>query len=448
MKKKSLILFLTIILLTLFIIDFKLCNSEPKTVPQIKSGKALTFFVATDPHYLSKNLTDNGEAFNTFMNSGDGKQLNYIDAILNAFTRDVKRLKPNFLIISGDLTNNGEKNSHIELAKKLKAIEKSGTSVFLIPGNHDIYNPYARAFKGDKQYLTDTVSDKDFSKIYGNFGYNEAISKDKNTLSYLAAPSKDVWLLMLDANKYKDNMMLGFPDSAGFITKDTFEWIKKCSLLAKQKKARIITVMHQNLVDHVEGITQGYTIDNSAEALKVFQDCGLNLVLSGHIHIQDIKCNKSGKIPIYDIVTSAISVYPQQYGVIKYSPKDGFDYSTSKVDVEGWANASKLSDKNLLNFQKYSKSFFEIQSYNKAYNRLSQTNGLTENEKKLMAETMSSLNLKQFSGTMNKNMNEIINSQGYKLLVASNSKFLKHYGISIANNVINNNKLHISNQIK
>jgi 3',5'-cyclic AMP phosphodiesterase CpdA len=251
---------------------------------------------------------------------------------------------------------------------------------------------------------------------------------------------------MLDTNKYKDNMTYGFPDPSGFISQETFKWIEKCSLLAKKKNARIITVMHQNQIDHVEGITDGYTIDNSAEALKVFQNCGLNLVLSGHIHVQNIECNKSSKIPTYDIVTSALSVYPQQYGVIKYSPTNGFDYSTSKVDVEGWAKASNVKDNNLLNFKKYSKSFFELQAYNKAYNRLSKTDGLTDDKKKLMAKTMASLNLKQFSGTMNENMNEILNSKGYKLLISSNPGFLKHYGISTANNTINNNKLHISNK--
>jgi hypothetical protein len=165
-------------------------------------------------------------------------------------------------------------------------------------------------------------------------------------------------------------------------------------------------------------------LTDNGEALKVFQNCGLNLVLSGHIHVQDIKCNKSSKIPTYDIVTSALSVYPQQYGVIKYIPSSGFDYSTSKVNVENWAKASNINDNNLLNFKKYSKGFFELLAYNNAYNRLSKTDGLSDDNKKLMAKTMVSLNLKQFSGTMNEDMNEILNSRGYKLLVSLNSSFL------------------------
>jgi 3',5'-cyclic AMP phosphodiesterase CpdA len=90
--------------------------------PQIKSGKNLTLYVATDIHYLAKSLTDNGKAFNEFMNSGDGKQLNYIDQILGAFAKEIKEKKPDFLIVSGDLTTNGEKQSHLELANIFKNI--------------------------------------------------------------------------------------------------------------------------------------------------------------------------------------------------------------------------------------------------------------------------------------------------------------------------------------
>jgi 3',5'-cyclic AMP phosphodiesterase CpdA len=75
----------------------------------------------------------------------------------------------------------------------------------------------------------------DFSEIYGNFGYTDAVSRDKSTLSYLTAPSKDTWLLMLDTNKYENNVILGFPEAGGKISASTFEWITKCSKLAKDQ---------------------------------------------------------------------------------------------------------------------------------------------------------------------------------------------------------------------
>ena len=159
--------------------------------------------------------------------------LYYSDDIINAFGADVQEDKPDILIISGDLTTNGEKQSHLTLADKLKNIEKtSGTKVYVIPGNHDIENPWARGFKGDERYKIDTISASDFSKIYKDFGYGEAISRDKDSLSYLAAPSDDVWLLMLDTCEYRLNKKAGIPVTNGEIKDTTLKWIKKCSKMA------------------------------------------------------------------------------------------------------------------------------------------------------------------------------------------------------------------------
>lgn len=421
-----------------------LSSSKASEPPKTKTGNNLTFFIATDIHYLSKSLTDNGLAFNQFMNSGDGKQLNYIDDITNAFVNEVKKKKPDFVIISGDLTTNGEKKSHLDLAKKFRIIEKAGVPVYVIPGNHDILNPYARGFKGDSQYITDYISDKDFSKIYEDFGYNEAVSRDPDTLSYLAEPSKKLWLLMLDTNEYVDNVTLGFPVPNGVISQETLDWIKKCSQMASENHAELVTVMHQNILKHAEGLTQGFTIDNSEDAIKVFQDLKLDLVLSGHIHIQDIKTDTAGENTIYEIVTSALSVYPQHYGIIKYSPENGFDYSTASVDVEGFSKDAHLSDKNLVNFKKYSRAFFQNHAYDMSYNRIKQLEGYTEAQKKQMADTMAVLNVEQFSGTLVNNINGIMNSQGFELLKKARPSSLKHYGLDNPDfKNIESNKIHI-----
>ncbi|WP_055665444.1 metallophosphoesterase [Desnuesiella massiliensis] len=416
------------------------------SISKIKSGKEITFFVTNDVHYLAKDLTDGGEAFQEFINSGDGKQLNYIDEIVNAFTRDIKNKKPDILIISGDLTSNGEAKSHLELSKKLKNIEKLGTSVYVIPGNHDVQNPHARSFKNSNQYKTDTISNKDFAKIYEDFGYSEAISRDENTLSYLVSPSEDIWLLMLDTAQYGNNEALGFPQVYGMISEETLQWIKKCSDLAKEHQAKLITVMHHNLLDHNNLLKENYTLDNNEDAIEVLQNCGVDLVLSGHIHIQDIALYKKDNKSIYDIATSSLGVYPQQYGVIKYSNNKGYDYFTSKVDVEAWAKQEGIKDKNITSFKTYSKDFFENRANNRANKNLSKMDGYTDSEKALMAETMKLVNLKYFEGTANENKEEFINSQGFKLWQNAPDSFMKSYITGILDQMdISNNKLQFKN---
>lgn len=405
---------LTALIFVLLVLSLAGCSSSTSAV-KIKSSKDITFFVATDVHYLAESLTDKGEAYQKFISS-DGRQLNYISEIVDAFSNDIKKKKADVLIVSGDLTTNGEKKSHLEFAKKLKKIEEGGTSVFVIPGNHDIMNPFARGFKDSNQYVVDYINEKNFEKIYKDFGYNEAISRDTNTLSYLASPSEDVWLLMLDTAQYKDNLEKNRPGLDGEINPGTLEWIKKCSDLAKKNNAQIIAVMHHNLIDHSESIKEGFTINNSTAVLQLFKNCGIKLVLSGHTHQQDIKSYSKDKYKVYDVVTSALVVYPQKYGVLKYSPKDGFDYSTSSVDVEGWAKEHAVKDENLNNFKVYSEEYYKAALYHNTINRFLMDDSATSDEAKLMAETSALIRTKYLGDTSMFDKQVIMNSQGYKLL--------------------------------
>jgi 3',5'-cyclic AMP phosphodiesterase CpdA len=409
-----------------------------------KADQNLTMYVATDIHYLAKELNDQGEAFQKYIADSDGKLLHYITEVVDAFAQEVQKKKPEVLIISGDLTNNGEKESHRELAEKLAEIEKSaGTQVYVIPGNHDIQNPWARGFQGSEQYVTDTVSAEEFVTFYSDFGYEEAISKDVASLSYLAAPSENLYLLMLDTNIYDFNEMLGSPMTNGQLKPETLEWIRECSKLAKEKNAQMLTVMHHNLYHHSKLLNAGFTIDKSEEVLKVFEECDLKLVLSGHIHIQDVKAG-DGEKPIYDIVTSALSVNPIQYGVIEYS-SEGYHYATVRVDVEGWAKKQGITDDNLLDFREYAQQYFTKASYDRVYTRLSESGIYSEDEIQMMTETMSLLNRNYFAGTTADIRDEVMKSRGYQLWKeADDTVFHKNYVISMAeDSSISYNKIFI-----
>jgi 3',5'-cyclic AMP phosphodiesterase CpdA len=406
-------------------------------------------FVATDIHYLAEKLNDHGEAFQQYLSSGDGKQLNYVGEITDAFLDEVMQKKPDTLIISGDLTNNGEKESHLELADKLKKVEKAGIRIYVIPGNHDILNPWARGFRGEDQYVADRIDADDFRSIYRDFGYEEAVSKDKSTLSYLVKPSNDLWLLMLDTCIYDFNEMMGSPMTNGEIDQDTLNWITECGEMAKEKHAQIAVVMHHNLLDHSTVVNNGFTLDNNEKVLEVFKSQKFNLILSGHIHIQNIQSSE-GEDPIYDIATSALSVYPVQYGILKYSASRGFEYNTSKVDVESWARKNELANDDLKSFNAYVKDNFLEFSYRQSYEKIAETGSYSEQDNQFMAETVSILNVNYFAGTVDSVKEEIVNSKGYELW--SNGKdpvFLKDYVLSmLSDRTKENNHLIIRNKNK
>lgn len=395
-------------------------------------SEAFTMYIATDIHYLSPKLTDDKEAFKTFVESGDGKQLDYIEEIMDAFIYEIKENHPDALIISGDLTNNGEKESHLGLAQKLKEIEEGGTKVYVIPGNHDISNPWARKFEEDKQLVTETINEDEFVQIYKAFGYEEAYLRDKDSLSYVAIPTEDVWLLMLDTNQYKNNIKQGYPEASGEISKHTLKWIKECIQLAKEKGVQLIPVTHHSALNHSSKLQKKFTLNNYKALIRLYEEAEIPVNLSGHIHIQDISSYKNNGLEIYDIATSSLVVYPQQYGLLKYDAvKQAVHYSTAKIDIEGWAKKNKIIDPVLNDFNTYSEDFFGNLAYNMAYDQLIKLNNLTKQEVELMSATMKVLNVRFFAGEESLNETDPVIANGIKLWSKVPNNFLKRYVYSI-----------------
>lgn len=417
-------------------------KTEKITAP-IEKDQDLSIIETTDVHYFAPSLTDNGAAFKQYVAAGDGKQLAYSDEITDAFLEDVEAKKTDVLIISGDLTNNGEKTSHEELAKKLAQVEKAGTQVFVVPGNHDINNPWARKFEKDKQLPTDTITPTDFSKIYGDFGYKDAISSDDFSLSYLAAPSSKVWLLMLDTAIYKTNMQQGTPTTEGGLTTGTLDWVKECSALAEKNGAKLIPVMHHNLTNHSDVIQRGFTINYNQQVIDTLTAGNMEFSLSGHIHTQNIRTAKStdGK-EITDIVTNALSVYPHKYGNITYSAKNkNFTYQSQNLDIESWAKEHGKTDKNLLNFDQFDYDTFYNSGYDKAIMDLMTSDAYktySQSDKEKMADTMGLNNMYFFAGTAPPK------SAGMALWDSAPNSFLKDYVLSTSNPPKNSNDYYVS----
>lgn len=82
-------------------------------------------------------------------------------------------------LLTGDLTFNGARKSHEDLAGKLAKIESAGIPVLVISGNHDLDNRYAASFSGDGYELVPGVSPAGFEGLYAAFGYEDAVSRDQ-----------------------------------------------------------------------------------------------------------------------------------------------------------------------------------------------------------------------------------------------------------------------------
>lgn len=308
----------------------------------------VTLFVATDLHYLSPRLGTEGAAYEAASNPKDGKATRYIELLTDALIDAVIAQRPDALILSGDLTFNGERLSHEDLAAKLARIDPAVTRVYVIPGNHDINNVFASRFEGNRALPAEYVSPEEFARIYADFGEAAADYEKSRTLDYVVRSERGPWLLMLDTCIYRDNVRNGSPAMGGRANDLLFSWIEKMAAKAQAAGRPLISVTHHSLLAHHPRLQSGYVIENSDELYDLLKKIGVQLNLSGHVHNQDIAARDG----ICDIATEALCVYPHQYGVLRCTANN-IDYRTQRLDLAAYANSQGQTDPNLLDYDAY-----------------------------------------------------------------------------------------------
>lgn len=380
--------------------------------PVIREKQPTSIIFASDMHYMSPSLTDYGKAFQDLADNGDGKMECYMTQIWQAFADEVTSLKPDALVLSGDLTLNGERRNHEEFAGYLGAIRDAGIPVLVIPGNHDINNPHATSYFGDEQSFIETVTPGEFKEIYRSFGYDGAVSYAPDSLSYLYALNETTWMLMLDTCIYDPVNEVG-----GHISEGTLEWLELCLRSAYFQGITVIPVGHHNLQELSRVYVEECVIRNYAEVTKVLERYLTPLYFSGHLHVQRILKHRKGPgtsddtYGIWEVVSNSLIIPPCQYGYLTCSVDGSFSYQTRNVDVSGWAARHKETNKDLLDFETFSETYLRQIIRQQTYKKI---DGLPEEIAEELADFYAEL-YRNYCAGGRVNYSEKKREPGYKL---------------------------------
>ena len=317
------------------------CQKEFKVDPFSNGGghdnKSPKIAIISDIHYMSPSLLvnngANGAAFLNYLDQ-DPKLVQYSDPIFRTVLEDIKREQPDMVLVPGDITKDGEKICHQAMAGFFQQLRRMGIQVFVVPGNHDINNAKAKRFDGDNAYPVDMTSKEQFADIYADFGYNKAISRDPNSLSYVAQPQQGLRIIAIDASRYEEYGPSG-DIAAGRIKPSTLAWILTQLADAKQKHISVFAMMHHNLVEHYAGQSQldpGYVIDDWQNIANTLMDAGLKIIFTGHYHANDITPYKHNDKTLYDIETGSLVTAPIPYRFVSLQ-NDHLDISTKTVQT-------------------------------------------------------------------------------------------------------------------
>ena len=324
---------------------------EPKGPPEI--------IFASDLHLLAENLFDGGEAFRKRIAADDGKLIPYVPQILDAFFDEVIEEKPDALVLGGDLTFYGEKESHLQLSSMLKKVEDAGIDVVLVPGNHDINTRNAKSYLGKEAELVQDITPEEFEQIYRDYGYEEAMFRDENSLSYIWELDESHWLMMLDSCQYEPRNLV-----TGRIKTETLTWMEERLKEAKEQNIAVLPIAHHNILDQSRLYTTECKMDDNLRVVEVLEEYRVPLFLSGHMHLQRIKKHQAepgtdrDAYGISEIINTSFAMPPCQYGVLRWDEEGEMRYFARTVDVERWAQRQDGEvDENLLHFDEFSREF-------------------------------------------------------------------------------------------
>ena len=300
-----------------------------------KGNPHLKIAIVSDIHYMDPSLLINngaeGAAFQNYVDQ-DPKLVQYSDPIFRNVLADIKLEHPDILLVPGDITKDGEKVSNVAMAGFFNQLRNDGIKVYVIPGNHDINNAKAKIFDGDNAYPVDITSKTDFETIYASFGYNQAIARDANSLSYVVQPQDDLRIIGIDASKYEEYGPSG-DVAAGRIKPATLTWILNQLAAAKQENITVFAMMHHNLVEHYANQTQldpGYVIDDWQNVAHTLMDAGLKIIFTGHYHANDITSYVHNGKELVDIQTGSLVTAPIPYRIVTLKDST-LDVSTKTV---------------------------------------------------------------------------------------------------------------------
>ena len=327
----------------------------------------VTIWTATDLHYIAPDLM--GDYFDEPASGGDGKAVRYSAEITGALLKQAAKEQPDVLILSGDLTLNGAEQSHRELTEQLHTLQNSGVQVLTIAGNHDVDGACAdySTFNGETLQTMPGLTSDQYKELYAPFGWQQAISRDEESLSYVYQVHPRLRILMVDTNCY----------GKGYVKYSTIRWIEEQLQDAMWAGAKVIGVSHQNLYAHNRMLSFGYQLYNAADLQEVYDKYRVLCNLTGHIHVQSIV---KAKVP--EISTSSLSVAGSHFGEVVY---DGRRLTYTARETEMLRLAGQVL------------WYFEEVARRQTYQSFAASNLLPE-QVDLLAETFANINSAYFSG--------------------------------------------------
>lgn len=322
----------------------------------------MKFAVLSDTHYLAETMICAGAPEEAYLKNKITKSV---------FRHLAASDEVDTVLITGDLTHAGDKESHAEYISMLREIQAGGKRVFVLTATHDFQfsrayavkegwsvgyreKPWQKAWFDPAHFdfrsivkepfadlpaaecvppLAEVCTPEELWEMYREFGRDQAFSVFAPDSSYCVKLEEKTWCLMLN-NNFRDidpqeNMSASY--SPGCL-----RWIEGIVKTAREEGAFVFACTHHPLVPPVPAYKIGGKDRNMRRAYvgHMLADIGIGLVFSGHTHFADVAFASSDRGNILcDITTPGLASLPPAYRIAELNEtKDKIRLTTVPVE--------------------------------------------------------------------------------------------------------------------
>ena len=283
--------------------------------------------VLTDTHVMAPELlVSEGDAWTNYLDK-ERKLVDYSQELFDVMINSIKsEIQPDLVLITGDLSKDGEKASHNYVVSKLDELKVAGIPTLVIPGNHDRgANGNAVYYNGAGTTPAETADNDWFASRYANYGYGTDSERESTTLTYACEPIAGLVVIGIDSG------------TDGNISATTLAWVCEKAIEARSKGKRVIAMMHHPLIEHVTNssmLVSTVSVVNSDEVRNALANAGVKVVFTGHFHTSDIAKDYNDEMTkeIFDVNTGSLISYPCDYRLVTLS-NDLYDLSLTTEHI-------------------------------------------------------------------------------------------------------------------
>lgn len=267
--------------------------------------KPYAFYVITDLHFFKNSLGAYGEEYERSM---DFQQKCFAETqAINQAVFDwlAQADDADTVLIAGDLTYWGEKESHRELLRIMDDFRaKSGKRVLLVTAGHD-FDRDGHSYDDKGRHPVEGTKFFDLYDFYKDYGYSDAIEFNREHLSYVAQLTEGVRLLVI-CNDIDGQRNAPYDD-------EFFAWIGAQAKRAQEEGQMMIAMEHYPVLpgQPIFYLFGDAREENAERLVSTLADNGVHLIFTGHMHNQSINLAVTEKgNKFYDVCTGATVATP------------------------------------------------------------------------------------------------------------------------------------------